>query len=573
MPELPSLLGELAVRDPAGFPLAMLKAFRESYDLISATCYLHCEARASLHREEHVGPPDSASAAPVATCDASAARAVATGDVVVAARSDGDGSLVVVPLAMPVFAEPGMRLLIGQRAFGAVCLWGGARCDARALAESARTVGPTVAMFYVASLERLAGQLRRRLTERVAYRRDFGSLAHDYVAFAIEELSVEAASVWLLDPRRYMLYRRRAATAAAGPKASAARLSLRSPSPIVKCFLGPTTVRGDEPPEDWNDSDSSVAGPSANWTALPIRLPDTPRIGGGRPVAAGVVELVNHFTLAEGRKIRSPPTWRDEYLAEACTGQLSVLVYQLLRTQDHESEYERLMHGARTSLQAARSHMQAVERFGVEEHLPPPARHYVSNAIAWIEDLEAQIERQAIVSVHDLELEPVNLFGDVLARLEVLVRGMNARRGEPGLVLQGLAELATSYRRLPRVMGNRRALDCVFRNLLDNSSKYCRPVGEGPPVVSIEVRPKPDLVEIDVADNGPGIPSDEADSVFLDGYRGTRARGTHPQGVGRGLHDCAVLMGQMRGNISLIPSTQGAAFRLELPIAGPGRTP
>jgi signal transduction histidine kinase len=66
------------------------------------------------------------------------------------------------------------------------------------------------------------------------------------------------------------------------------------------------------------------------------------------------------------------------------------------------------------------------------------------------------------------------------------------------------------------------------------------------------------------ADNGEGIPRDEAEVVFEDGFRGAVARGQQPQGVGRGLYDCRRLMRAMGGDIIVLTGLPGVTFRLQL---------
>ncbi len=77
--------------------------------------------------------------------------------------------------------------------------------------------------------------------------------------------------------------------------------------------------------------------------------------------------------------------------------------------------------------------------------------------------------------------------------------------------------------------------------------------------IRVSVREVPGGHEIDVADDGPGIPSDISSRVF-DALFTTRAKGT-----GLGLSLCRRILEAHRGEIQLVPSATGSIFRLWLP--------
>ena len=107
----------------------------------------------------------------------------------------------------------------------------------------------------------------------------------------------------------------------------------------------------------------------------------------------------------------------------------------------------------------------------VDADLTGRSRYFIPNAIDWLEDLEAQITRDDLVDATDLELEEILLYGDVLAKLEPMVNRMNTRLKDRAVRLRFLDDLPANYLDVPPVLANRKALDCVFRNLLDNSRR------------------------------------------------------------------------------------------------------
>ena len=250
---------------------------------------------------------------------------------------------------------------------------------------------------------------------------------------------------------------------------------------------------------------------------------------------------------------------------------LGVLTYQLLRTRDHESDFERLLHGARTNLQAARSSLQFLERLDLSNKLPRSQQYYIPNAIDWIEDLEAQIERDELSGQITIDTEAISLYGDVLAKIEPMIRRIATRTMIDNFSVRGTDILAQSYRQLPRVKGNRRALNCVFRNLVDNSIKYRRHDDSVVPEIALAASASEgrDLVTVRVEDNGIGIDAEDLPYIFDDGFRGKRASGRQPQGVGRGLYECRLILSLIEGSIEAVPLERydrGTAFEVALKV-------
>ena len=65
---------------------------------------------------------------------------------------------------------------------------------------------------------------------------------------------------------------------------------------------------------------------------------------------------------------------------------------------------------------------------------------------------------------------------------------------------------------LPRVLGDSRVLDVMFRNLIANGIKFARP--EVPPALELSSREEPDAWHFTIEDNGIGIDPRYRDEVF-----------------------------------------------------------
>ncbi len=106
----------------------------------------------------------------------------------------------------------------------------------------------------------------------------------------------------------------------------------------------------------------------------------------------------------------------------------------------------------------------------------------------------------------------------------------------------------------------------VFINLLTNARKYCEAEA---PEVRIAVRLRKGTVQIDVIDNGAGIPRKSQDIIFEKFARlGDHARAG---GAGLGLAICREIMEKLGGSIAYLPGQGGAAFRLTLPLSSEPR--
>ena len=116
-------------------------------------------------------------------------------------------------------------------------------------------------------------------------------------------------------------------------------------------------------------------------------------------------------------------------------------------------------------------------------------------------------------------------------------------------------------------------MEQVFVNLLENAAKYT-PAGTP---VAITAAARDGVVEVTVADRGPGLPPGEADKVFDKFYRvPVGVNGAATGGVGLGLTICRGIITAHGGRIWAENRPGGGAlFRFTIPLAGlpPGGVP
>jgi two-component system OmpR family sensor kinase len=104
----------------------------------------------------------------------------------------------------------------------------------------------------------------------------------------------------------------------------------------------------------------------------------------------------------------------------------------------------------------------------------------------------------------------------------------------------------------------------VLDNLLDNAIRYSRPDG----AIELEVLRLNGTVQIDVRDQGPGVPASSRPHLFERFYRGDDARVLSDTGAGLGLAIARWVARAHGGDLTLLDGTgTGAVFRLTLPNA------
>ena len=106
-------------------------------------------------------------------------------------------------------------------------------------------------------------------------------------------------------------------------------------------------------------------------------------------------------------------------------------------------------------------------------------------------------------------------------------------------------------------------IEQVVINLLDNAIKFTPE--DGKIVLASEVRDN--VAEITVRDNGVGIAPEDREKVFDRFFTADRAH-TSGKGTGLGLSICQRIMEMHGQTISLLDSSEGAAFRFTLAYAG-----
>ncbi|MGW3569008.1 sensor histidine kinase [Streptomyces sp. NPDC000941] len=109
--------------------------------------------------------------------------------------------------------------------------------------------------------------------------------------------------------------------------------------------------------------------------------------------------------------------------------------------------------------------------------------------------------------------------------------------------------------------GNPDEYERLLRNLIDNAARHAAHR------IQITVRNQDAWVDLTVHDDGPGVPTEDAERIFERFVRLDDARSRDQGGTGLGLAIARDLAHRHKGTLTLTPRTLGACFQLRLPQA------
>jgi PAS domain S-box-containing protein len=115
---------------------------------------------------------------------------------------------------------------------------------------------------------------------------------------------------------------------------------------------------------------------------------------------------------------------------------------------------------------------------------------------------------------------------------------------------------------LPILSLDERLIESVFRNLIENASKYA---GDSSPIhITTDIEAQ--NVVIRVQDEGPGIPVEQDQHIFESFYRSDNINSSTIPGVGLGLSICRGFIQAHGGEIWVEPCANGACIAFSLPL-------
>lgn len=185
----------------------------------------------------------------------------------------------------------------------------------------------------------------------------------------------------------------------------------------------------------------------------------------------------------------------------------------------------------------------------------------VSLRVDALQDQEARRELQSGMSrlthlvAQMLDLERLSLAGRQRVRIDLAAAARDVVADLAPMALKAGYDLSLDAPAMPvTVKGDRHAIDRAITNLICNSIAHAGGGGNIQVVVGADRT-------VNVEDDGPGVPTSLRPRLFEPFCR----ESSNPESCGLGLHLTREIMRAHRGEVHLLPSQRGAAFRLEFP--------
>lgn len=259
----------------------------------------------------------------------------------------------------------------------------------------------------------------------------------------------------------------------------------------------------------------------------------------------------------------------SERLPLAQTGdeleQLSLALNRMIaRLSDAFEQNRRFLadasHELRTPLAALRGELESVV---AETSVAPEMSDRVGSALEEVDRLAKIVDGLFAISRLDAgEARQERAQFDLAPLAASTTEQMSLLAEDKGITVE------CNARNSVNVEGDRARIKQVVVNLLDNAIKYTPPGGS----ISLSVRASEENAIIEVADTGIGIPAAALPHIFERFFRVDEARSRDAGGAGLGLAIVKSICNAHGGNVRVESNeSQGSRFKVELPLARPGK--
>ncbi|HEX4462205.1 MAG TPA: PAS domain-containing sensor histidine kinase [Polyangia bacterium] len=224
-----------------------------------------------------------------------------------------------------------------------------------------------------------------------------------------------------------------------------------------------------------------------------------------------------------------------------------------------------IAHELRTPLTSMATIVETIRRKGMKaqpvgDEMYERFNAQVDRLAALIEDLSevATLEEGRELPVTKTRVDLAAIVRDVVVVYRDAAEARSAER-RPTFAVAGLDEGADGC----FVMGDRRRLEQVLGNVLDNAMKYSPHGGE----IAVTLAVADGRARLVVSDRGIGIPTAELAAVGRRYYRATNAAMTNYPGLGLGLSLCKELVERHDGQLTVTSTLdEGTTVAIDLPV-------
>lgn len=151
------------------------------------------------------------------------------------------------------------------------------------------------------------------------------------------------------------------------------------------------------------------------------------------------------------------------------------------------------------------------------------------------------------------EVDVVTLFNSVVLELKQKIE-------------QKRLNVVTNFsKNFPKLFLDKKLMRIILQNIFSNAVKYTQEMG----TISIGAKVESGFLEVEVKDNGFGIPKDEQVKIFDKLFRATNVREKETDGTGLGLYIVKSILDHSGGSISFESvENEGTTFVVKIPSTG-----
>ncbi|MDY6776019.1 MAG: GAF domain-containing protein [Halobacteria archaeon] len=262
----------------------------------------------------------------------------------------------------------------------------------------------------------------------------------------------------------------------------------------------------------------------------------------------------NNFYGVMTLHIPSPSRISEEerHLIDEIASNISRGIYALRAEEKIENERDELALLNRIVRHDIRNDMNLVLGWGdiLRDHVDDEGEEYLETVLSTSEHVvdltkTARDFVDAVEKEEEIDLRPVSLTSVVRETVE-------SRK-------QTYEEAEFEFGEIPKIeVRANDLLSTVFRNLLNNAVQHN---DKETPRVEVSAKEKDEEVVVSVADNGPGVPDTQKESIFGRGEKGLESEGT-----GIGLYLVDTLVDEYGGDVWVEDNEpEGSVFKIKLP--------
>lgn len=442
---------------------------------------------------------------------------------------------------------------VSQQTLGALCMYPKHDDHATSLAAEVTKSMQAISYFISGSLKSECHTLRGDIVSRAAFSADLNSFLHRSLRVLVSRWNIGAASVYFHDDEARVL-RLRATTGLKGRRRRN-DVFLRDDdelSPIVDAFQKRRTIEDKDAQSNQADSIiEAVDGKVRTTVDVPIFEPTGPRQN--VPTVIGVLRVINK-SVKSGALVRQMSFgWDDLFILRYACELFGVIGNLHKRIDSTIENLNRTFHGIGNNIHGLEANLSVLQSFDVMRHVPYDYAYLLDDSLAFVESLNAQIDRFEIRTKYQDRLQSpiheVSLAGEVIAPLPRYAKAVARLLQIDQLHLDISAFVGEKMREIPRVKGDPDYYLIVFKNIIENAIKYC---GGTSCSITFAWKSTSEEVVVHVADKGLGISAEDRDVIFREGVRGSRASEASALGAGMGLFHCVELLEQFHAHLSLL---------------------